>query len=194
MAITNKTRKLLWGRSGSRCAFCRARLIMQATPQGGASIVGDECHVVSGRRDGPRYDPSLPSDEVDSYSNLILLCRVHHKMVDDQSETFTADILRQLKENHERWVRESLDAAASSTDLLSADPLVAAFQKVKSAMPDLLSEMKADLSGEGGEFTRDFFLVSKRWSMNYGDPCFAYFYEEHDSLQGKIQVLRTMAL
>ena len=189
MTITDKTRKLLWGKSGSRCAFCRAKLIMEGAPHDEESIVGDECHIISGKPNGPRYFPDFPSDEIDSYSNLVLLCRVHHKMIDDQPETFTADILRQLKENHERWVRDSLDAAASST-AESADPLVAAFQKVKSAMPDLVSEMRADLSREGSEFIREFFLVSKKWVMNYGrTPRFVYYYEEHDNLDGKIQVL-----
>jgi hypothetical protein len=189
MTITDKTRKLLWGRSGSRCAFCRAKLILEDTPHDDESIVGDECHIISGKPDGPRYSPDFPGDELDSYPNLILLCRVHHKMVDDQSETFTADILRQLKENHERWVHDSLDAAASSTGQ-SADPLVAAFQKVKSAMPDLVSEMRADLSREGDELIREFFLVSQRWVMNYGrTPRFAYYYEGHDNLDGKIQIL-----
>jgi len=46
--------------------------------------------------------------------NLILLCRVHHKMVDDQTETFTSEILKKLKSNHERWVSQSLDDRASN--------------------------------------------------------------------------------
>jgi hypothetical protein len=45
---------------------------------------------------------------IDSLNNLLLLCRVHHKLVDDQPETFTADALRQLKSNHEKWVHERL--------------------------------------------------------------------------------------
>ena len=63
---------------------------MDAAPQDDESVVGDECHIVSGKPNGPRYGPTFPVDELDSFSNLILLCRVHHKMIDDQSETFTA--------------------------------------------------------------------------------------------------------
>jgi hypothetical protein len=190
MAITDKTRKLLWGRSGSRCAFCRAILIMENTPHDGESIVGDECHIISGKPNGPRYSPDFASDELDSYSNLILLCRVHHKTIDDQSETFTADVLHQLKENHERWVHDSLDAAALSTDQ-SAEPNLAAFQEVTSEMPDLVSEMRADLTGEGKELIREFFLVSKEWVMNYDrrTPRFVYYYEEHENLDSKVQIL-----
>jgi hypothetical protein len=189
MTITDKARKLLWGGSGSRCAFCKQELVMEGTPRDDESIVGDECHIVSGEPNGPRYSPDFPSDELDSYPNLVLLCRVHHKVIDDQPETFTADFLRRLKEDHARWVSESLDAAASST-AESADPLIAAFQKVKSAMPDLVREMRADLSREGGEFVREFVLARKRWMMGPGTAhSFFYYYEDHDNLDGKIQIL-----
>jgi hypothetical protein len=108
MAITDKTRKILWGRSGNRCAMCRHELVVDATPADDESVVGDECHIVSGKGQGPRYDPAFSPDRLDELDNLILLCRVHHKMVDDQHETYTADALRTLKANHEKWVSSTL--------------------------------------------------------------------------------------
>lgn len=109
MRITDKTRKVLWGRSGNLCAFCRAHLVVDASAVDSESVVGDECHIVSGAPSGPRHSPDLNPETIDSLANLILLCRVHHKLVDDQSETFTADMLRQLKANHEKWVKDRLD-------------------------------------------------------------------------------------
>ncbi|MFD1903048.1 hypothetical protein ACFSQ7_01220 [Paenibacillus rhizoplanae] len=50
-----------------------------------------------------------PKDVIDTYDNFILLCRIHHKMIDDQPETFTEDIIKQIKVNHELWVSKSLD-------------------------------------------------------------------------------------
>jgi hypothetical protein len=38
----------------------------------------------------------------------MLLCRVHHKLVDDQAETYTAEILRGIKAKHEQWVEARL--------------------------------------------------------------------------------------
>src|SRR5262249_42781807 len=76
MAITDKTRKLLWGRSGNRCALCRNELIMDRTPADDESIVGDEAHIHSGQEGGPRYDPNFPQDRIDKYDNLILLCKI----------------------------------------------------------------------------------------------------------------------
>jgi HNH endonuclease len=108
MAITDKTRKILWGRSGNRCAICRRELVIDATPADDESVVGEECHIMSDKGQGPRYDSSLPEEQIDNPENLVLLCRVHHKMVDDQYETYTAELLRDLKQNHEKWVSSAL--------------------------------------------------------------------------------------
>ena len=99
---------MLWGRSGSLCALCRAHLVLDASSLDRESIVGDECHIVSGAPEGPRQDPSFPRSDIDGLENLILLCRVHHKLIDDQAETYSASLLRELKANHEKWVKERL--------------------------------------------------------------------------------------
>ena len=97
------------GRSGNRCADCREELVIDFTDCDDESIIGDECHIVSSKPLGTRFDSAYPADQFDHYNNLILLCRVHHKMVDDQLETYTVDILKQIKGNHEKWVAEQLD-------------------------------------------------------------------------------------
>ncbi|OWK45158.1 transposase [Fimbriiglobus ruber] len=47
-------------------------------------------------------------NDIDEYNNLILLCKVHHKKVDDQPETYPIEKLREMKAAHERWVKERL--------------------------------------------------------------------------------------
>lgn len=89
--------------------MCRCELTVDATDRDEESIVGEECHIVSARPDGPRHDPAFPRERLDEAENLILLCRVHHKMVDDQARTYTASLLRDLKEQHGKWVSASLD-------------------------------------------------------------------------------------
>ncbi|MBY0216254.1 MULTISPECIES: HNH endonuclease signature motif containing protein [Paenibacillus] len=108
MPINDRTRKILWGNSGNRCSICKRKLIVDATDKDDISIIGEECHIVSGQINGPRYDTEFDREKIDSHENLILLCRVHHKMIDDQVETYTADILKQMKSNHEKWVSEKL--------------------------------------------------------------------------------------
>ncbi|MFD0084197.1 hypothetical protein [Priestia megaterium] len=45
---------------------------------------------------------------MDSYENLILLCRIHHKLIDDQYQTYDAELLHRLKSNHEKWISDNL--------------------------------------------------------------------------------------
>lgn len=115
MAITDKTRKILWGRSGNRCAICQHELVINATSEESESIIGEECHIISAQPYGPRYDSSYPQKKLDTYENLILLCRIHHKIVDDQSEIYTAEKLRGIKKDHELRVTQKLDNISKDT-------------------------------------------------------------------------------
>lgn len=54
MTITLKTHKMLWGRSGNRCAFpeCRKILVEDETETDNESIIGDEAHIVAKEENG----------------------------------------------------------------------------------------------------------------------------------------------
>lgn len=88
--------------------MCKHILVIDKTKQDSESVVGDECHIVSGAKSGPRYDPTYSEREIDSLTNLMILCKIHHKVVDDQEETYTANELRKIKDDHEKWVEEKL--------------------------------------------------------------------------------------
>jgi hypothetical protein len=108
MAITDKTRKVLWAKSGNRCALCRHRLVVDETDLDDESVVGEECHICAQTPNGPRYESTLSVENIDHLDNLILLCSTHHKLIDDQIETYSASIIHALKANHEKWVEEKL--------------------------------------------------------------------------------------
>lgn len=110
MGISLKTHKLLWGRSGNKCAFedCRNDLIADETESDDESVIGDEAHIVSRKEDGPRGVSSLSEEDRDRYDNLILLCKKHHKIVDDQFNFYTVEKLIEMKKNHEKWISDSL--------------------------------------------------------------------------------------
>lgn len=109
MAISLKNRKLLWGRSGNRCAICKKELVVEATTLDEESIIGEECHIVSPKTDGPRYRPETKTESFNSYHNLILLCCIHHKIVDDQIKEYHESKLLDIKKKHEQWVKDSLE-------------------------------------------------------------------------------------
>lgn len=64
--------------------------------------MGDEAHICAQSGRGPRAG-LIPSSQVDLYENLILLCKIHHKLIDDQPATYTVDRLREMKRSHEMW-------------------------------------------------------------------------------------------
>jgi len=57
VAISGKTRKLLWGRSYNACAICKKSLTRDAdSPHLRRNVLGEEAHIVAKRPDGPRGD------------------------------------------------------------------------------------------------------------------------------------------
>ena len=107
VSISDRDRKILWARSGNKCAICKASLVAEKTANDPAAIVGDEAHIVARSARGPRAG-LLEDSMLDAYGNLILLCKVHHKIVDDQPNEYTDERLHNIKDQHEEWVRRTL--------------------------------------------------------------------------------------
>lgn len=82
---------------------------MDATETDDESLVGEACHIVAQSVDGPRGSSPLTTEQRDKYANLILLCNVHHKQIDDQFNAYSVSKLEELKTGHEAWVRAQLD-------------------------------------------------------------------------------------
>lgn len=101
MAISDRTRKILWVKAGGRCSICQVQLVTEGTDTDDPSVFGEEAHIVGQSPNGPRA--GVISD-VDSYTNLILLCRKHHKQVDDQVGYYTVERLKEIKRQHEEWI------------------------------------------------------------------------------------------
>ena len=89
MAISEKTRKMLWAKSGNRCAICKIELITEQKTDSNLNI-GEECHIISSKSKGPRHKSNL--NDYDSFDNLILLCRNHHKEIDTLIDSFPEEI------------------------------------------------------------------------------------------------------
>ena len=105
MSITAKTRKALWAKSGNHCSICKIELFSSETGKENLNI-GEECHIISEKKGGPRHKTG--AQNYDGYGNLILLCRNHHKEIDELTETFSEEVLRYIKQKHENWVQSTL--------------------------------------------------------------------------------------
>lgn len=101
---------MLWGRSANVCAFpdCKRVLVIDETLTDDPSVIGEEAHIVARKKDGPRGESELTEEQRDKYDNLILLCNIHHKLIDDQDVEYSVDKLHTFKKDHEKWVIQNL--------------------------------------------------------------------------------------
>jgi len=102
--------KLLWGRSGNRCAICKIEL----SPDGSVETIGEIAHIVSRTEGGPRGNDELDLSKRDDYSNLMLLCPNHHSEIDKLPDSWPSTKLHQIKEEHEKWVSKQLEQGVLS--------------------------------------------------------------------------------
>lgn len=100
--ITEKTKKLLFGKSGNLCALCfdngKKTLLVDADNVMNVNIA----HICSREAKDVRYDPNYK--QVNDEENLLLLCLKCHREIDkDHPDNYSIDFLRQLKKRHEEY-------------------------------------------------------------------------------------------
>ena len=99
----DQTLKILFGLSRNQCAHpeCTTALITRPDRNYTSHIVANICHIYSYRSAGPRGNSGLTPDQLNSVENLVLLCRNHHGLIDDQPENYPPELLQQWKRDHE---------------------------------------------------------------------------------------------
>jgi len=97
-APSSATVKRLYAVSGNRCAFpkCKQSLVHEG------KVTGRICHVRAANHGGPRFDAHQGDEERHSFDNLLLLCPIHHDVVDADEKSYTTDRLFAMKCEHER--------------------------------------------------------------------------------------------
>jgi len=108
MPMKDKDIKLLWGRSGNRCAICRKELSSDASYSSDTFPLGEQAHIIAKEAEGPRGGSILTPEERDSYPNLILLCPTHHRLIDKSEGDFPVEKLHIIKSSHELWIQSNL--------------------------------------------------------------------------------------
>lgn len=106
MGLSRRDRRMLWARAGNRCSYRRGDEICNELLvfKDGATLVnsGEECHIVGEKPGAARYVDDYP--ERDTYANRILMCRNHHKVVDDNEDIYTVEMLQKMKASHEEEI------------------------------------------------------------------------------------------
>lgn len=99
------TLKILAFRSGNECAFEGCGEKLASIYDSGTK--GEAAHICAASSGGPRYDPNMTNEERNSIDNLMYLCPNHHKEIDKVNPRgYRAEVLRAMKENHEKRVQE----------------------------------------------------------------------------------------
>ena len=90
--------KRLFGLSGNVCAYpaCNNLIIDQS-----GIVTGEICHIRAKRPSGLRYDPNQSDADRADFENLLLLCPIHHKVIDSDEAIYTVDLIKQMKSKHE---------------------------------------------------------------------------------------------
>lgn len=106
MSLSIHDCKILWTKAGNKCSYnhagksCDELLAIQNGED--ISLIGDEAHIIGGKAGSARYKESFA--EVDTYGNRILLCKKHHKLVDDNEDIYTVSVLEEMKKTHEEQI------------------------------------------------------------------------------------------
>lgn len=107
MPISNRTSKTIWGQFAGRCAICREPLVYQ-TEAKNTSLIGEVAHIVGEQPGSARSNSMLTQTDRNSSDNLLLVCRKHHKIIDDQPGEYSVERLREIRSDHIDWVNASL--------------------------------------------------------------------------------------
>lgn len=105
MAVTPKTRLVLWTQAGGRCQFPGCNISLLGDLASGQADLNKAyvAHIVAESPGGPRGDPIRSPALADDITNLMLLCDPHHRLIDGPSTRgdFPEDRLREMKRVHE---------------------------------------------------------------------------------------------
>ncbi len=96
--------------SGNQCMFEACRCVLQDPDDG---WIGEIAHIEAVGSNGPRANENLTPEQLRCPDNLMLLCANHHRVVDNDPETYTVEKLRKMKASHIEWYLEGLEAMSS---------------------------------------------------------------------------------
>jgi hypothetical protein len=121
-----KTKRLLADRVGHVCSNpnCRAPTSGPRLESDKAVVAGDAAHITAASPNGPRYDPSLTSEERRHHSNGIWLCVRDARIVDQDKSRYTVELLRRWKAEAEEDAKKRLARPQDHRISVSSDVMV----------------------------------------------------------------------
>jgi len=105
-SISKKVRWKVWLKAGGRCQYrgCNKPLWRDDLTMADMNAAY-LAHIVGDKPGGPRGKEGLSEQLGDDFSNIMLLCDTHHRLIDREGlESHPPDLLRRYKEEHENRI------------------------------------------------------------------------------------------
>ena len=102
-----RVQSALWARAAGRCQYrgCNQDLVGDLISGNEDALFGFIAHIVADSAEGPRGDPVRSPQLAKSLGNLMLVCAVHHKLIDVDEEAGHPEVLLlAMKAEHEARV------------------------------------------------------------------------------------------
>jgi hypothetical protein len=119
------TIEVLAKRVGQRCSnpTCRKATSGPHSEPSKSVLVGVAAHITAASPGGPRYDPTLSSDDRRDIGNGIWLCQSCAKLVDDDVARYTAGLLLRWRQEAETEALRQIESAPCGTSPSDLDAL-----------------------------------------------------------------------
>lgn len=103
LPIKTRTLKQLFAYSGNECAFpdCNHTLFE------GDIFIAQVCHIFAANKKWPRFDRERTDEQNREFSNLLVLCYKHHRIVDNPDDPYSVEALVDIKRSHELKYKSS---------------------------------------------------------------------------------------
>lgn len=107
---------------------CRVQTVGPSTDAVQATIIGEAAHIFGARPGSQRFSKGMTDSTRAEITNAIWLCRNCHRIIDQDSEKYTADLLFRWREMHEDYIVNRLgsksDIALHETQKSKLQPFV----------------------------------------------------------------------
>jgi len=100
----------LYGAAAGRCQFkgCNKDVTVHSLTRQAAAL-GEKAHIVAFKTEGPRGRQGTRPADVHNISNLMLLCRECHRLIDTRPGDYPRELLESFKREHEERVRRATE-------------------------------------------------------------------------------------
>lgn len=92
--------RILYSQSAGICSLPDCNMPVVFDKETGKGHFSNLAHIEAYSEKGPRFNPKLSIEERNSEENIIIVCANCHKKIDTDTETYTVEKLKKIKQDH----------------------------------------------------------------------------------------------